>query len=80
MYERFYALGGIDDVNLKQAYLNSLPEPLGKETAWQFSLKNIPLSAATLGELYQTSLEALEKLCNHQKFVKQLQEQGKLLG
>ncbi|KAL9241029.1 hypothetical protein vseg_015189 [Gypsophila vaccaria] len=80
MSKRFYALGGMDDVNLKQAYLNSLPEPLGNKTARQFSLKNIPLSAATLGELYQTSLAALEKLCNHQKFFKQLQEQGKLLG
>ncbi|KAK9750015.1 hypothetical protein RND81_02G166600 [Saponaria officinalis] len=80
MSKRFYALEGMDDVNLKQAYLNSLPEPLGNETARQFSLKSIPLGNATFGELYQTSLAALEKLCNHQKFFKQLQEQGKLLG
>ncbi|KAK9723857.1 hypothetical protein RND81_05G030500 [Saponaria officinalis] len=80
MSKRFYALGGMDDVNLKQAYFNSLPEQSGNETARQFSLKSIPLGTATFGELYQTSLAALEKLCNHQKFFKQLQEQGKLLG
>ncbi|XP_010445614.1 PREDICTED: uncharacterized protein LOC104728315 [Camelina sativa] len=78
--KRFYALNGIDDVNLKQAYLNSLPEPLGNETSRILSLKNMPLNQASLGEIYQISLAALEKLCNHQKFFKQLQEQGKLLG
>lgn len=36
MSQRFYLLDGIDDVNLKQAFLNSLPVPLGSET----SLKN----------------------------------------
>ncbi|ESQ51075.1 hypothetical protein EUTSA_v10023188mg, partial [Eutrema salsugineum] len=80
MSKRFYALNGIDDVNLKQAYLNSLPEPLGNETSRILSLKNMTLSQASLGEIYQISLSALEKLCNHQKFFKQLQEQGKLLG
>ncbi|VVA99252.1 unnamed protein product [Arabis nemorensis] len=79
MTKRFYALNGIDDVNLKQAYLNSLPEPLGNETSRVLSLKNMALNQASLGEIYQMSLAALEKLCNHQKFFKQLQEQGKLL-
>ncbi|GAA0141758.1 hypothetical protein LIER_35455 [Lithospermum erythrorhizon] len=65
MSKRFYALGGIDDVNLKQAYLKSLPEPLGNETARILSMKNIALHTTTFGELYQTSLAALEKLCNH---------------
>ncbi|ESQ47393.1 hypothetical protein EUTSA_v10028344mg [Eutrema salsugineum] len=80
MSKRFYVLNGIDDVNLKQAYLNSLPEPLGNETSQILSLKNMTLSQASLGEIYQISLAALEKLCNHQKFFKQLQEKGKLLG
>ncbi|GAA0148608.1 hypothetical protein LIER_08000 [Lithospermum erythrorhizon] len=38
------------------------------------------LHTATFGELYQTSLDALEKLCNHQKFLQKLQERSKLLG
>ncbi|ESQ39483.1 hypothetical protein EUTSA_v10001272mg [Eutrema salsugineum] len=80
MSKRFYALNGIDDVNMKQAYLNSLPEPLGNETSRILSLKNMTLSQASLGEIYQISLAALEKLCNYQKFFKELQEQGKLLG
>ncbi|ESQ44532.1 hypothetical protein EUTSA_v10003477mg, partial [Eutrema salsugineum] len=80
MSKRLYALNGIDDVNHKQAYLNQLPEPLGNETSRILSLKNMTLSQASLGEIYQISLAALEKLCNHQKFFKQLQEQGTLLG
>ncbi|GAA0170597.1 hypothetical protein LIER_24822 [Lithospermum erythrorhizon] len=79
MCKRFYTLGGIDDVNLKQAYLKSLLEPLVNETVRILSMKNMALHIATFGELYQTSLAALEKHCNHQKFLQQLQERGKLL-
>ena len=31
MSKWFYAIGGIDDVNLKQTFLNSFPDPLGAE-------------------------------------------------
>ena len=31
MTKRFYAINGIDDVNLKQAFLNSFSEPLCAE-------------------------------------------------
>ena len=80
MSKRFYAINGLDDINLKQAFLKSLPEPLGNETSRLLSLKNVALPQASLGEIYQTSLAALDKLCNHKKIFKQLHEQGKLLG
>ncbi|VVB04430.1 unnamed protein product [Arabis nemorensis] len=70
MSTRFYALNGVDDVSLKQAYLNSLPEPLGNETSRVLSLNNMALNQVSLGEIYQMSLAALKKLCNHQKFFK----------
>ncbi|GAA0158392.1 hypothetical protein LIER_15436 [Lithospermum erythrorhizon] len=65
MSKTFYALGGIDDVNLKQAYLNSLPEPLENETGRTLSMNNMALHTTTFRKVYQTSIAALEKLCNH---------------
>jgi len=79
MLKRFYALNSIDDVNLKQTYLNSLPEPLGNKTSRLLSFKNATVAQASLGEIFQMSLATLEKLCNHQKFFKQMHEEGKLL-
>jgi hypothetical protein len=80
MSQRFYLLNGMDDVNLKQAFLNSLPEPLGNETTRLLQTKGLTLNSTSLGGIYQHSLIALEKLCNHQKFLRTLEEQGKLLG
>ncbi|GAA0155713.1 hypothetical protein LIER_13383 [Lithospermum erythrorhizon] len=54
-------------------------KPLGNETARLLFMKNMALHAATFEELYQTSLPALEKLCNHQKFLQQLQERANYL-
>jgi len=80
MSSRFYAISGLDDANLKQAYLNSLPEPLGNETAKMLTTKNLTMATASLGEIYQNSLLALEKFCNTSKFLKQLDTLGKRLG
>lgn len=80
MSSRFYAINGIDDTNLKQAYLNSMPEPLGNETAKMLSTKNLTVSSASFGELYQNSLLALEKFCNTSKYLKQVDILGKKLG
>lgn len=52
MSRRFYALNGIDEVNLRQAYMNSLPEPLCNETTRILSLKNMVLNSASIGEIY----------------------------
>lgn len=51
--QRFYLIGGLDDPNLKQAYLNQLPEPLGAETLRYFDSQRIGLSQVSLGDLYQ---------------------------
>lgn len=80
MSARFYAINGIDDTNLKQAYLNSMPEPLGNETAKMLSTKNLTVSSATFGELYQNSLLALEKFCNTSKYLRQVDVLSKKLG
>lgn len=80
MSSRFYAIGGLDDSNLKQAFLNSLPDPLGNETSKLLATKNLFVTSASLGEVYQNALLALEKFCNTSKFLKQVEKMGKKIG
>lgn len=63
MSQRFYCLQGIDEVNLKQVFLNSFPESLGNEAYRSVETKNITMAHTSLGELYQLNLNALAKLC-----------------
>ena len=60
MSRRYYSFNGMDDVNSKHAFLNSLPEPLGDETFRIMNLQKITLQQASLGEIYQHVLIALE--------------------
>ena len=62
----------MDDVNVKHNFLNSLPEPLGDETLRMMNLQKITLQQASLGEIYQHVLIALEKLCNQRKFLSEI--------
>ena len=64
MLKQFYSINGIDDVNIKRTFLNSLPDPLGDETFRMMNLQRITLQQASLGEIYQHMLIALEKLYN----------------
>lgn len=63
MSRRFYAINGMDDVNIKRTFLNSLPV-LGDETLRMMNIQRITLNQASLGEIYQHMLIALEKLYN----------------
>ena len=62
----------MDDVNSKHTFLNSLPEPFGDETFRIMNLQKITLQQASLGEIYQHVLIALEKLCNQRKFLSEI--------
>ena len=62
----------MDDVNAKHTFLNSLPKPLGDETFLLMNLQKITLQQASLGEIYQHVLIALEKLCNQRKFLSEI--------
>ncbi|GJV52727.1 hypothetical protein Tco_1448468 [Tanacetum coccineum] len=64
MSQRFYCLNGVDDVNLKQVFLNSFLESLGNEAYRDLEARNVTIAQTTLGELYQLILNALAKLCN----------------
>ncbi|KAL4628338.1 hypothetical protein ACB092_05G230500 [Castanea dentata] len=72
MSSRYYAFNGMDDVNSKHTFLNSFPEPLGDETLRMMNLQKITLQQASLGEIYQHVLIALEKLCNQRKFLSEI--------
>ena len=50
MSRRYYSFNGMDDVNAKHTFLNSLPEPLGDETLCMMNLQKITLQQASLGE------------------------------
>ncbi|KAL5564654.1 hypothetical protein UlMin_027818 [Ulmus minor] len=79
MTERFYLIGGVDDPNLKQALLSSIPDPLGEETFRLLSTSGKTLQNTTLGELYQLVLRALEKMCSQNKFIQEYMKQTKKL-
>ncbi|GJZ18952.1 putative zinc finger, CCHC-type containing protein [Tanacetum coccineum] len=80
MSQRFYCLNGVDDVNLKQVFLNSFPESLGNEAYRALEARNVTIAQTTLGELYQLILNALAKLCNQKKFLAEFERTGKRLG
>lgn len=56
MSKRFYLLKGMDDPNLKQAFLNSLSNPLGNEAFKLMETKRFAVQTASLGEIYQNAL------------------------
>ena len=68
MLRWFYSFNGMDDVNSKHTFLNSLPKPLGDETLRMLNLQKITLQQASLGEIYQHMLIALKKHCSQRKF------------
>ncbi|KAL4582307.1 hypothetical protein LXL04_006854 [Taraxacum kok-saghyz] len=80
MSQRFYCLQGIDDVNLKGVFLNSFPESLANEIKRFLDDRNATITQTTLDELYQLILNALTKLCNHQKFKMEFKKVGNPLG
>ena len=80
MSERFYCLNGVDDVNLKQVFVNSFPESLSNEAYRSLENKGMTVAQASLGELYQLLMNALSKLCNQKKFLVEFEKTGKRLG
>ncbi|KAL4579646.1 hypothetical protein LXL04_015802 [Taraxacum kok-saghyz] len=70
---------GIDDVNLKGVFLNSFPESLANEVKRFLDDRNVTIAQTTLGELYQLILNALNRLCNQQKFKMEFKKTVSLL-
>ncbi|GMN18942.1 hypothetical protein TIFTF001_046875 [Ficus carica] len=66
---RFYLIGGLNDPNLKQAFLSSIPEPPGEETFRLLSAANKKITDTTFRELCQLILKAIDKMCSLNKFL-----------
>ncbi|XP_043687703.1 uncharacterized protein LOC122638919 [Telopea speciosissima] len=60
----------MDDVIMKQVFLNSFPEPLGNKAVKHLHTQGLQLQQVTLGRLYQEIQTALQRLCNQQQFFK----------
>ena len=69
---RFYTINGVDDVNIKRNVLNFILEPLGDKTLQMMNIQRITLQRASLGEIYQHMLIALNKLCSQIKFLSKM--------
>ncbi|KAM0040067.1 putative transcription factor interactor and regulator CCHC(Zn) family [Helianthus debilis subsp. tardiflorus] len=66
--ERFYCLQGIDDVNLKQVFLNSFPKSLSNEAYRALETKNITVTQASLGGLYQLIMNSSQNHATKNSF------------
>lgn len=76
MSKRFYLIGGIDDTNLKQAYLNSILASLSKEAFQQLEMKGKTLALTTVGDIHQYVMRALQSLCNKRNFFKDFNKEA----
>ncbi|XP_022880271.1 uncharacterized protein LOC111397527 [Olea europaea var. sylvestris] len=73
---RYYLIGGMDDTNIKQAYLESIPQPLGQETLRMIEIKGQSLGTTSFGELHNWVKRTLKKLCNQREFLKDISTTG----
>ena len=64
MAQRFYQLNGYNDPNLKNTYVSSLPKELQAEMYRMITAMQRDVVSMTLGEIHQTCLAALDKLCS----------------
>jgi len=69
MQQRFYQLNGYNDASLKNTYVSSLPEEIQGEIYRMLNMQNKEITQLTFGEIHQTCLVALDKICNQQQFL-----------
>ena len=66
MAQRFYQLNGYNDLSLKTIYVSSLREELQAEMYQMITAMQRDIVNMTLGEIHQTCLAELDKLCSQQ--------------
>lgn len=77
---RFYVFKGVDDPNLKRAYLNQLLNPFGSETLKYLEFLDKSFAQISLRDLYQLALRHLQRLCNKSMFLQNVEKLRKTLG
>lgn len=58
--------------NLKQVYTSSLPDEIQNELHWFIATTKKDLSILTIGQIHQMTLTAIDKLCEQERFIKDL--------
>jgi len=77
MQQRFYQLNRYNDLSLKSTYISSLPEKIQGEMYRMLNIQNKEIIQMTLGELHQTCLVALVKLCSQQQLLEGIMKNQK---
>ncbi|XVF69281.1 hypothetical protein PTKIN_Ptkin11bG0068400 [Pterospermum kingtungense] len=75
----FYLLGGFDDVNMKQAFLNSVPDDLAQQIRTQINLLAVEMKNMCLGDIYKIMLRALDKIGREHRYIQNLVHNSKRL-
>jgi len=77
MQQRFYQLNGYNDPSLKNTYVSSLSEEIQGEIYKMLNMQNKEITQLTLGEIHQTCIVALDKLCNQQQLLEGIMKNQK---
>jgi len=75
--QRFYQLNGYNDPSLKSTYVSSLLEEIQGEMYRMLNIQNKEIIQMTLGEIHQTCIVALDKLCSQQQLLEGIMKNQK---
>ncbi|KAM7497705.1 hypothetical protein LguiA_022119 [Lonicera macranthoides] len=79
MSQRYFLIGGIDDDNIRQIFLNSFPETLVTEVNKLLKLQKQTIRDVTIAQIYDYINDAVNSLCNQKKFFDDIEKAGKML-
>ncbi|KAM7518111.1 hypothetical protein LguiB_017073 [Lonicera macranthoides] len=72
--QRFYVLGGIDDVNLKHIVFHSFPDPLVVEAKKILKIQKSEIKNLTLADIYELFIDSIERMCSQQTLMENIQK------
>ncbi|KAM7473486.1 hypothetical protein LguiB_020729 [Lonicera macranthoides] len=79
MSQRYFLIGGIDDDNIRQIFLNSFLETLVTEVNKLLKLQKQTIHDVTIAQIYDYINDAVDSLCNQKKFFDDIEKTGKML-
>jgi len=68
MNKRFYLLNGLNDPNLKNTYVASLPEEIQPELNKMVAIAHMDFPIMSMGQIHQFTLEVIDKLCRQPQY------------
>jgi len=68
MNKRFYLLNGLNDPNLKNTYVASLPEEIQPELNKMVAAAKMDFSTMSMGQIHQFTQEVVDKLCRQHQY------------